>query len=235
MHDSSLLSLQLGDHCGNCHEYKLKFKNEIALAYSLPLSVPLGDTCDHTWHDSFTQTLQSTEGWESGTMGMQSQPRLTSLFSQELKSTWRFGLQSANRQLNALNYTWFLALPLQSLCRGPGHLVLSLQTALKFRLPNADSRKPPFLSIITASRHLLIFSLFCLLHMLHSLSVLAQFNPGASCWSLATLPCPYSKHGVLGFNTLNHMVRNSKSPFRRSIKENLAVQDVGGRRHRWSK
>lgn len=70
---------------------------------------------------------------------------------------------------------------------------------------------------------------------LRSLSILAHFNPRASCWSSAALPCPYNKHGVLGFNTLSHIVRNSKLPLRRRIKQNLAVQDVGRRRHWWSK
>lgn len=56
-----------------------------------------------------------------------------------------------NCWLNALNYTCCLAMPLQSLCRGPGHLASSLQTVLKFRLPKAGSKKPPFLSVITAS------------------------------------------------------------------------------------
>lgn len=90
-------------------------------------------------------------------------------------------------------YLLFGSAPLYSLCRGPVHLVLSLLTALKCRLPKADSKKPSFLSMIIASDLLLIFSLFCLLHMLHCFSVLAQFVPGVSCWSLAALPCPYSK------------------------------------------
>lgn len=71
--------------------------------------------------------------------------------------------------------------------------------------------------------------------MLCFLSVLAQFNPRASCRSLAALPCPYNTHRVLGFNALSHMVRNSKSPFRGRIKRSSAVQDIGARRHWWSK
>lgn len=69
-----------------------------------------------------------------------------------------------NCWLSALNYTCSLALLLQSLQRGPRHLASSLQTVLKFRLPKADSKKPPFLSIITASD--LLISLFRVLHVM---------------------------------------------------------------------
>lgn len=70
-------------------------------------------------------------------------------------------------------------------------------------------------------------SLFGLLHIPFPLC-LGTIIPRASCLSLAALLCLY-KHGALGFDTLNHMVRTSKLLFRR-INWNLSVQEVEGRR-----
>lgn len=138
--------------------------------------------------------------------------------------------ESENCWLNSLDYACCLILPLQSLCRGPGHWASEL-------LFNSCCWKQ-WESPVPVYSH-------CYWSSSHLLPVLSppRYTPFLS-WHDAVLghpDGPWQLPHVLtvstGFLALTHSAiqwETPKSPVRRR-KENLAVRDVGGRRQWWTK